>query len=381
VAHTLSWVIATSSDDGGVGWVAVLAVVASVVSAAGVIVGGLYWLTTRGRRAERARREEEMSHDIAEMSESIEKLETLVIAVAEDAQGRRPEPVLNLVTAQGPATSVVLTLPAIPEVDIDAIVERERRAVELRRPRLPSRETPRARQEGKGIGGIAGLAGLARLAENLEAAGLSSHPRAVTEDDIARFDGLVERFLGRIPGYVHSWLRYLEERRRVIALSALIDNTGGAPAADARVRLHFPDPCRQAEWPEKPQRPWRPVFTPPKPPWMRALVAPPDYQQLLMTPKTLKPPNLTGPFYEDGSLLVRFDYAAIPHHDPITTPGFIVGVPLEGEMSVPWTIHASNLPRPAEGSLLVDIRYEPPKADPITTLDELVGPEEIDEAD
>ena len=126
---------------------------------------------------------------------------------------------------------------------------------------------------------------------------------------------------------MRSWLRYLEERRRVIALSALIDNVGGAQAADSRVRLHFPDPCRHGEWPEKPQRPWRPVFTAPKSPWMRSLVAPPDYRQLLTSSERLKPPNLTGPFYEEGSLVVRFDYQAIPHHDPITTPGFIVGVP------------------------------------------------------
>ena len=135
---SFSWILAASSADD---WAVAITVIAAVISAIGVLIGGIYWFATRGSRAERAKREEEVSQDIAEMSENLEKLETLVIAVAEDVQGRRPEPILHLITAQGPAASVSFTLPAIPEVDIDAIVESERR-----QPNSEDRHFPRARR-------------------------------------------------------------------------------------------------------------------------------------------------------------------------------------------------------------------------------------------
>jgi hypothetical protein len=46
---------------------------------------------------------------------------------------------------------------------------------------------------------------------------------------------------------------------------------------------------------------------------------------------------------------VRFEYD-IPHHDPFTTDVFAVFAPNAGTFDVTWTVHARNLPMPAEGT-------------------------------
>jgi len=99
------------------------------------------------------------------------------------------------------------------------------------------------------------------------------------------------------------------------------------------------------------------------------------YPRTIPTPKI---PNPTGPFYEDGSLTVRFEYPTIPHHDPFETPMFLVGVPGEGSFTVGWTVHAANLSRPVEGSLEMEVHYEAPGDQSLTTLVDLFGADEDD---
>jgi hypothetical protein len=70
---------------------------------------------------------------------------------------------------------------------------------------------------------------------------------------------------------------------------------------------------------------------------------------------------------------VRFNYRAIPHHDPFQTDTFVVGVPEPGTYEVAWSIGAKNLGLPEEGILRLDVRHEAPEAGTIKTLDALLG--------
>jgi hypothetical protein len=90
------------------------------------------------------------------------------------------------------------------------------------------------------------------------------------------------------------------------------------------------------------------------------------------TAPSIEPLNFTGPFYEDGSVVVRFDYGVIPHHDPLETDTFRIAVPEPGNYTVNWSVHAANLTRPAEGALVLELRYEELDRTPIRTLDALL---------
>jgi hypothetical protein len=90
----------------------------------------------------------------------------------------------------------------------------------------------------------------------------------------------------------------------------------------------------------------------------------------------LEPPSFdfdrNGPFYDDGSVGIRFEYDAVPHHDPVMTDDFIVGIPEPGLLEVPWTFGAKNLPALATGLLRVEVEHEKPPLEPVTTLRELL---------
>ena len=88
----------------------------------------------------------------------------------------------------------------------------------------------------------------------------------------------------------------------------------------------------------------------------------------------IEPANLTGPFYEDGSVIVTYDYRSIPHHDPVKPDHMIVGVLEAGTYSVKWTVGAKNLARRAEGILRLEVRHEEtPEPARVETLHQLLG--------
>lgn len=348
----------TASSD--IDWTLVLTAVgavASVIAAVAVVVGGIYWLRTRDERAERAAREKQVSEDVADMSERIEHLQGVVDAVAEDQSSRRPRPSIAFSTQDGPSEYATFRIPALSSVDVEAIVAAER-AVAMST-LLPTEDPPPEPTDP--VHAIARLAGAARMFGS----------PLITEAHHAAFRKDVDDYEPRLRAFIADWIAYRTAMRTIVGLRAVIDNDGGAPAEDARVRLRFPDPCVQADWPEKPKRPRRPKFERPANPLFGQRGSFPNLAALGAPIPHVPEFNRHGPFYDDGSLLVRF-YYTIPHHDPLTTDLVLVGVPEPGVFSVDWTIGASNLAQPATGTLTLTVEHPPAPSEPVTTLADLL---------
>jgi hypothetical protein len=367
--------VLAAASSGGTDWTRIIGTIAAVISALAVVVGALYWVFTRRTRAERAARERQVSGDVAEMGDRIEHLQRVVDALAEEQRGRRPQPrVAFYLPPDGPVPDIAILKVSLPPVDIEAIVRSERDAAFATL--LPIEAPAHIDLDGLTAAGAADssprnlLGAMARAGQLL---GVSMRdPLPVTEEDHTRFEERVETYEENLRDFIADWIEFFEKRRLVVVLTARIDNDGGVPAEDARVRLHFPDPCVRAEFPAEPERPRRPKFAPRRNARFGGGMRVPA--SLLAPQPRLQPPrpNLTGPFYEDGSLVVRFDYSAIPHHDPFQTDTFVVGVPEPGIYDVAWSIGAKNLALPEKGTLRLAVRHEDPPAGTINTLDSLL---------
>lgn len=241
----------------------VIATVAGVISAAAVLIGVVYWLVTRESRAARSARERQVSDDVAEMGDRIERLEKVIAAVAADAEGRRPAPSVCLQTGDGPVQAARLSRRAPPMVDLERIIASERRAALSTLPAV----TKQPDLDEANIDRLTGSAirGIARAIE-----AMSARYEGVTDEDRKNFERSVDSYVASLRHFIPRWLEYLESRREIVAFVANIDNSGGAPATDASVRLNFPDPCARGEAPEAPKKPARPVFSPREKPWVAA---------------------------------------------------------------------------------------------------------------
>jgi hypothetical protein len=366
-----AWAAAAPDTDAGLDPVALIGAVFAGISALAVVIGAVYWLMKRRERAARAAREEQVSSDVAEMGDSIEHLESVVAALAEEMRGRTPQPLVRFLLSEGPSPGALAVKPSVPLVDIDAIVESERQAalstlipVEVPRPSSPTRQ-------GETAIDISTLETLEKLTKPARAFGFGQKHLPVTEQDHDAFKAEVERYASDLRGFIDDWLAYLAASRLILLLHVQIDNDGGAPADEARIKLHFPDPCSKAAWPDKPERPKRPKFVRRESPFSRLGR---DYPLPYLPPVTprFEPPNvnLTGPFYEEGSVVVRYDYRSIPHHDPVKPDPFLIAIPEPGAFEVRWAVGAKNLSRPAEGILHLEVRHEEP--DPSVRMTNLV---------
>jgi len=379
-----------SASKGGIDGTLVLAIIATiagVVSAIGVITGGLYWYRTRRARRDREQREAAQTADIAEMGDAIVDLKTMVTSLADEMRGRAPRPQVRFSTSDGPTPAVIVRIPAVPEVDAEAIVENELAAIRATRPpieRPPAAPRSTETAGGAASGDIAGAFGAIskiletqrRLGSGVGFGGAKYLP--VTEEDYSAFEKQLERYADEVRTFVRNWLGYLAKRRIAIAFAAQVDNDGGAPAEEARIKIHFPEPCDEAEWPERPSLPTRPKFgrrlNPAYPanrlgalnlraPYMPRIpnIAPINFQR-----------DHSGPHYRKGSLEVSYDYDSLPHHDTVELDPFVVGIPESGVYTVRWTIGAKNLVHLEEGTLQVEIIYEEADSKPVTTLGDLV---------
>ena len=256
--HTTTVPIAlAAASSGGTDWTQIIGTIAAVISALAVVVGALYWVFTRRTRIERAARERQVSGDVAEMGDRIEHLQRVVDALAEEQRGRRPQPRVAFHLPDGrPASYVGIRKASLPPVDIEAIVKSERdAALATLLPIEPPRRLDLDELPAAGAGAASALNLLGAMARSRLRA---EHP--VTRADHERFQKRVETYETELREFIDQWLEFFEERRLVVVLSAWIENDGGAPAEDARVRLHFPDPCVRAEFPSEPERPKRPKF-------------------------------------------------------------------------------------------------------------------------
>ncbi len=361
-------------------WTLLLGIVgsaAATISAIGVVVVGIHWWRKRHERTARALREAQLTTDIAEMSEAVEEVGNVVTALAEEARGRAPRVEVAFRFRGGEVTpGLVVTKPPIPVVDIEAIVEDERVAALATMPRRPAPATTDELQTiQEKLSQQRRRLNVSELAQQYsEAAAAREKFLPVTDADLRAFERTVEGYAKSLRTFIKAWSEYLEQERLAVTLWIQIDNDGGAPAEDARVRLHFPDPCERGDRPRKPERPKRPKFEPeqnPLFPGNRFLL--PQLQVPTLDIPRVKPPNLTGPFYEDGSVRVKYEYRSIPHHDPVKPEPFVISVPEPGRYTVHWSVGAKNLPRPAEGVLLLEVRHDSTPEEPIRTLRDLLA--------
>lgn len=340
------------------------------IAALAVVSGFVYWIVKRGERKARALREQQVSKDVEEMGDSIGHLESVVAELANEMRGRIPRPLVRFSLRDGPSLSAVAVKVPVPTVDVDSIVESERRAalstlLPVSRPvREPSSSGPIT------------VGALQKLAESMKGFGYGQQRYLpVTEEDHRRFEQTVDEYCASLRTFVDEWATYLAVRKSIIVLGVQLDNDGGAPAEDARIKLYFPDPFTRRDWPEKPTRPQRPKFKPRENPAFSIgrypLYAP--YLPPLARLPDVSPPNLTGPFYEDGSVVVRYDYRSLPHHDPVKPDSLVVSIEDPGAYVIRWTVGARNLPQRAEGTLDLGIRHLEADAAPVKTLGELLN--------
>jgi hypothetical protein len=123
---------ATDSASPGTDWTFILTAIgtaAAVIGAVALIVTLIYWLVKRPERAARADREAQLVEDVAELN-------TLVTAVAEEVRGRAPRPQLRFLVQGEPSPSRVVHMPAVPRLDVEAIVGAERNAALATIPRI-----------------------------------------------------------------------------------------------------------------------------------------------------------------------------------------------------------------------------------------------------
>jgi hypothetical protein len=361
-----------ASPKGGVDTWALLSTIFGAIAALAVVSGFVYWIVKRGERKARALREQQVSKDVAEMGDSIGHLESVVAALAEEMHGRAPRPLVRFSLHDGPSISAVVDKAPIPTVDLASVIELERRAALSTL--LPLSTPPRER--GPSTAGPVTVSGFQKLAESMRGLGFGQqHYLPVTEEDHRAFEKSVEGYCASLKTFVDEWVTYLRARKAVVVLGIQVDNDGGAPAEDARIKLHFPDPFTQADWPEKPTRPQRPKFTPREnPAW--SLGGYPfrvPYVSPLGRLPDIEPPNLTGPFYEEGSVVARYDYRSLPHHDAVKPDPLVVAVSDAGAYVIRWTVGARNLPQRVEGTLDLEIRHLEAEEAPVKTLADLLN--------
>lgn len=363
-----------AESGSGVDWTLILTAVgtgAAIVSAIAVIAGFIYWLRKRGERAARALREETLISEVSEVSDGVVGLREVVAALAEEARSRRPQLIVRFITGDGPSPSALVVKRVPSHVDVEAILEAERRTLIAAMPPIVEKhQSTSERRQPMTVD---------RLMRVNLGLGVDKY-LPVTQEDHDAYQQQVEQYLGEIRDFVEEWAEFTARRRAVLVLTARIDNDGGGPAERSKLTLEFPSPCDRREVPLMPDRPGRPKFERRISPVWRSqqpfrLGNVPFLTRLPHSastdPARFHRPTRRGPFYEEGSLRVVFEFDEVPHHEPIETEAFEVGIPEPGQFPVKWRVGAANLSRPEEGTLYLEVRHE--EAPPVETLVDLLN--------
>jgi hypothetical protein len=204
----------------------------------------------------------------------------------------------------------------------------------------------------------------------------SSLISAPSEDDLRRFDKRVETYLSELRQYLTEKQTYDEfwSISRPLLL-AFTNDRGGAPADGVLVRLHFPDPEQglvvqdASDLPDEPDVPSRPA--PPKGrSFLDDLLYRPSLSDFLghglgALGRIAPPGNVSGPDFEQGSVLVKYKIDEILHNVPEDNrnESLVVTFQKPGTWEIPYEIHARNLQAHRTGRLMVDAVLGEPGTD------------------
>jgi hypothetical protein len=270
--------------------------------------------------------------------------------------GRVPRPDVRIID-EGSLTShwTVHLMRVAPAEDTAGILERERE--ELARAKEVSRR-PKAK------GSLADLVGASSF--------LFPAP---SEDDLRRYDERVEEYIPRLERFLIEKRSYDEfwSISRPLLL-AFTNDKGGAPADGVLIRLHFPDKKEGLVVHDV-------IGVPDKPPQPPARPAPPKgsslLDQFLVQPMSfpdfigrglgsiepIAPPgNVSGPDFEEGSVLVKYTVAQILHNVPEDNrdESLLVSFMKPGTWEIPYEVHARNLQAHRTGLLRIEAIYDEP---------------------
>lgn len=183
----------------------------------------------------------------------------------------------------------------------------------------------------------------------------------------------LERFQKDVDNHLREFREYLEMnalwesfwRRSYIAVFGVTNDKAGVPASGIKIAVHFPEQSegirvlRLADLPDRPVEPERP--SPPRPDATFGLGM--DLSRLtppvphIDFPDIRRPGNVSGPEIGNGSVLVTYTVQELLHNTIETTEDdpIVISFLQPGKWTIPYEIHARNLPTPESGTLTIEV--------------------------
>lgn len=360
-------VISISEGDG-----AALALTLGFTILAALAAAAGTFITWKGNR-ENAVQQKQMADDIRRLTELTE-------GSIEEARAQRPAPELRFaVKNQGvEAASLARTRIERP-LDVDAILELERRRAmaTLPKPPKPGPEPDAAQSAvlGPAFAGLQKmLADQAKVYDQLGGAFGFAKRTPATEEEKAEFEEKVEAYLGRVRKWLTAYERWEQERHELVRVTLRFENDGRVPCVGGIYEVHFPDPFEQGpdEYPELEGAPSRPKFTRPGPWSFPNLMVPATFDIPRVSPiDTFS--NVSNTRFRKGSVIVEVGVKKLLHGVTEDSDPFLLRAPNDGAFTVPWQIHAENLPEAVSGELRLELITKIERGEPIKDLEELLA--------
>ena len=197
----------------------------------------------------------------------------------------------------------------------------------------------------------------------------------VNADDIADYRKRIEEYLREYEGYVKEQRLFEAFRvRSKQVILAFTNERAGVPAEGLRAILRVPTGddlhlLSPSDLPEEPTAPTRPKH--PRPPSILAppFVLPrpflPSLDQTLGALRDIRPQgNVSPPIIRPGSTIIEFSVNEVLHnlHEDSRDHPIILLFNQAGSWTVPYEIHARNLPAPQRGALSIVARLKEEQA-------------------
>jgi hypothetical protein len=188
--------------------------------------------------------------------------------------------------------------------------------------------------------------------ENLEA--------FLPSDQVQRYNTELDTFFTKHEGYLRALHRFENQRLRTVGFEFLLTNTGGVPAEDIDVHLHFPDGFELFSEGKQPGPPVAPE-PPLKPGHFRAPEGLQHLASMAFGPRIPgPPPNVSPPqVRRTGSYDVDLHVRQAKHGYSIHAGQFVVlfeSYESASSFSIDYTIRAANHPKAAVGRLSVVVQ-------------------------